>query len=88
MGKVRIALRASLFVFTGLGLNLAVAWACAAWSPLQHATKLPEHEGPGYPEDRLGGPYQERGWWTTERGLGFVQWTSHGARGYEGTFSY
>jgi hypothetical protein len=87
-GKTTIALRVSLFVFMGLVLNTAVAWACAAWSPLRHSTKLPEHEGPGYPDMWSGGPYGEEGWWQTRRGFGFAQWDLKNAHGAEGDFAY
>lgn len=87
-GKTKVVLTAALFVCIALALNLTVAWACAAWSPLKHNTKLPEHKGSGYPDTWPGGPYEEEGWWQTRRGFGFAQWTSLHARGAEGNFAY
>jgi len=75
-------------ILLALFVNLAVAWACAAWSPLRHGTNLPDHYGCGYPKTWAGGPYREQGWWTTERGFGFTQWTDNVAHGAEGDFRH
>ena len=82
------AVKAAALVLAAILANLAVAWACAAWSPIRSHTDLPDWQCPGYPEEWPGGPYGEYGWWSTEEGFGYRQysdWTAHGA---EGDFIY
>jgi len=80
--KVEVILMAACTV------NLAVAWSCAAWSPIRRSTDTPEHEGPGYPERWPGGPYGEKGYWMLQSGMGFAQHVDLCAHGVEGDFTY